>query len=35
MCLINPRTSMEDVTETFDLCKKYALEIEEELESKI
>jgi glutamate/tyrosine decarboxylase-like PLP-dependent enzyme len=35
MCLINPRTTMEDVTDTFDLCKKYALEIEEELASKV
>ncbi|HKL91381.1 MAG TPA: hypothetical protein VJ880_09385, partial [Allomuricauda sp.] len=35
MCLINPRTTMKDVTDTFDLCKKYALEIEEKLEHKI
>jgi len=35
MCLINPRTTMEDVTETFDLCKKYALEVEEELVKKV
>ncbi|NVN19719.1 aminotransferase class V-fold PLP-dependent enzyme [Muricauda sp. HICW] len=35
MCLINPRTIMEDVTETFDLCKKYALEVEEELVKKV
>lgn len=35
MCLINPRTTMEDVTDTFDLCKAYALEIEEQLASKV
>ncbi len=31
MCLINPRTTMKDVTETFDLCKRYAKEIEEQM----
>lgn len=35
MCLINPRTTMKDVTETFDLCKKYAKEIEEQMGGKI
>ena len=35
MCLINPRTTMKDVTETFDLCKKYAEEIEEQMGGKI
>lgn len=35
MCLINPRTTMEDVTDTFDLCKAYAHEIEEQLASKV
>ncbi|MBA4746197.1 MAG: aminotransferase class V-fold PLP-dependent enzyme [Muricauda sp.] len=35
MCLINPRTTMKDVTDTFDLCKKYALDIEEALASKV
>ncbi|MDF0708032.1 pyridoxal phosphate-dependent decarboxylase family protein [Flagellimonas okinawensis] len=34
MCLINPRTTMEDITDTFDLCKKYALEFEEGAVSK-
>src|SRR5690606_36930653 len=34
MCLINPRTSLEDVTETLDLCKKFALEKEELLAGK-
>ncbi|WP_127141171.1 pyridoxal phosphate-dependent decarboxylase family protein [Flagellimonas marinaquae] len=35
MCLINPRTTMEDVTDTFDLCKAYAHDIEEQLASKV
>lgn len=35
MCLINPRTSMEDVTETLDLCKSFALEKEELMTNKI
>jgi len=34
MCLINPRSSLEDVTETLDLCKKFALEKEELLAGK-
>ncbi len=28
MCLINPRTSMEDVLQTLELCKEFALEFE-------
>ncbi|MEE1962322.1 aminotransferase class V-fold PLP-dependent enzyme [Allomuricauda taeanensis] len=35
MCLINPRTSLEDVTETLDLCKKFALEKEELIAGKV
>lgn len=35
MCLINPRTTMKDVTDTFDLCQKYALDIEAKLASKV
>lgn len=35
MCLINPRTTIEDVTDTFDLCKAYAHDIEEQLASKV
>lgn len=35
MCLINPRTTMDDVTETLDLCKKFALEIEEKMEANV
>ena len=35
MCLINPRTSLEDVTETLDLCKKFALEKEELMAGKV
>lgn len=35
MCLINPRTTMDDVTETLDLCKSFALEKEEKMAAKI
>lgn len=35
MCLINPRTTMKDVTDTLDLCKRYALETEAELNVKV
>ncbi len=35
MCLINPRTTMDDVTETLDLCRIFALEIEEKMAQKV
>ncbi|MDC6365812.1 MULTISPECIES: aminotransferase class V-fold PLP-dependent enzyme [Flavobacteriaceae] len=32
MCLINPRTTMDDVTDTLKLCKSFALEWERQLQ---
>jgi hypothetical protein len=31
MCLINPRTTLDDVKETLELCGGFAAEIEEKL----
>ncbi len=31
MCLINPRTSLEDIQETFGLCERFAVEKERQL----
>ncbi|WP_421801200.1 pyridoxal phosphate-dependent decarboxylase family protein [Flagellimonas sp.] len=35
MCLINPRTTLDDVTETLELCKQFALEKEEKMKEKV